>query len=158
MNDSQSGNGIGRRKFGAMLAGAGVLAPGILAQQSPPPPQNEPSRAAPNPNTSHQRRGTMPEIPPFQGTITFTRVDVSPRVRPFAMTEVRVLGGPYRDAQEWNRGYLHRLEADRLVRNFLVNAGLPSSAKPLGDGSRIHRGAPGSCVGISRGIIYRRPP
>jgi DUF1680 family protein len=121
MSDLRRGNGIGRRKFGAMLATAGVLAPRAFAQQT-----------APNPNTNQQRRGPIPEIPPFQETITFTRADVSSRVRPFAMTEVRVLGGLYRDAQEWNRGYLHRLEADRLVRNFLLNAGLPSSAKPLG--------------------------
>jgi hypothetical protein len=48
------------------------------------------------------------------------------------MTQVRLLPGPYRDAQEWNRGYLHRLSAGRLLHTFRLNAGLPSSAEPLG--------------------------
>ena len=48
------------------------------------------------------------------------------------MTQVRVTGGPYKDAQEWNRGYMKRLPADRLLHNFRVNAGLPSSAEPFG--------------------------
>ncbi|MBV8828622.1 MAG: glycoside hydrolase family 127 protein [Acidobacteriaceae bacterium] len=48
------------------------------------------------------------------------------------MTQVRVLGGAYKDAQEWNRAYMQRLSADRLVRNFQTNAGFASSAKPLG--------------------------
>lgn len=48
------------------------------------------------------------------------------------MTQVRLLDGPFHDAQEWNRGYLTRLDADRLLHNFRVNSGLPSSAKPLG--------------------------
>jgi DUF1680 family protein len=74
----------------------------------------------------------MPEVPPFQESLSFRRSDVKPLVYPFAMTQVRVLGGSYKDAQDWNLGYLHRLDADRLVRNFQVNAGLPSSAKPLG--------------------------
>ena len=132
-------NPLDRRQFASLLAGAGALAPALLGQEAvhepagqkpPPPPQNEPARGAPN--TSQQRRGTLPEMPPFEETITFTRYEVAPNVRPFPMAQVRVLGGPYKLAQEWNLGYMHRLEADRLVRNFLVNAGLPSTAKPLG--------------------------
>jgi DUF1680 family protein len=40
--------------------------------------------------------------------------------------------GPFWDAQEANRRVLHRLPADRLVYNFRINAGLASSAQPLG--------------------------
>ncbi len=131
---------LNRRRFAEVLAGVGTLAPAVLAQEATPPagarpappPQNQPAAGAPNPNTSQQRRGTMEEIPPFRETLTFTRSDVAPKVQPFPMTQVRVTGGPYKQAQDWNRGYMQRLAGDRLTRNFLLNAGLPSSAKPLG--------------------------
>ena len=48
------------------------------------------------------------------------------------MAQVRLLPGIFKDAEEWNRGYLERLSADRLIHNFRVNAGLASSAEPLG--------------------------
>jgi DUF1680 family protein len=128
---SQSGL-MNRRRFTSAVTGGGLLAPALLAQQPPPPPQSQAAPGAPNPNTSQQRRGTMEEVPPFLETLSFTRSDVQPKVRPFPMTQVRVLGGPYKEAGEWNRGYMRRLEADRLTRNFLINAGLSSSAKPLG--------------------------
>jgi DUF1680 family protein len=81
---------------------------------------------------SPQRPGRPADIPPFQAPIEFARKDVAPKVQPFPMTQVRLLAGPFQDAQEWNRGYMSRLPADRLTHNFRLNAGLPSSAKPLG--------------------------
>ncbi len=48
------------------------------------------------------------------------------------MTDVRLTSGACKDAQEANRGVLERLPADRLIHNFRVNAGLSSSAAPLG--------------------------
>ena len=99
-----------RRSFTAALAAAPVLS----AQDNAP------------------RRGTMDEIAPFQETLVYTHREVAARVQPFPMTQVRLLPGIYKDAEDWNRGYMQRLAADRLVRNFLVNAGLPSSAAPLG--------------------------
>ncbi len=57
---------------------------------------------------------------------------VTPLVYPFPMSAVRLNEGPMLKAQEANRAVLHRLPADRLVHNFLINAGLPSSAEPLG--------------------------
>src|SRR3954449_13124477 len=59
----------------------------------------------------------------------FRRHDVPAVVQPFAMTDVRVTGGPFREAQEANRRVLHKLPVDRLVHNFRVNAGLPSNAQ-----------------------------
>ena len=131
---------LNRRRFAGILAGTGAIAPALLAQERTPPagarpappPQNEPVQGAPNPNTSQQRRGTMDEVPPFKEPLTFTRSDVAPKVKPFPMTQVRVTGGAYKQAEDWNRGYMSRLEGDRLTRNFLMNAGLSSSAKPLG--------------------------
>lgn len=61
---------------------------------------------------------------------------VKPRVailaRPFPLKNVRLLDGPFKDAMERGRKYLHELEPDRLLHNFRVNAGLPSTAQPLG--------------------------
>src|SRR5690242_21752969 len=102
-----------RRGFAGAIAGAGALA----AQQagSPQPP--------PNPNTSAQRRGTMPEVFPFEADLVFTRRDVAPRAHPFPLTQVRLLDSRFWEAQEWNRGYMKRIEADRLIHNFRLNAG-----------------------------------
>ncbi|MBZ5584129.1 MAG: glycoside hydrolase family 127 protein, partial [Acidobacteriia bacterium] len=122
---------LSRRNFAAALA-AGTAVPALVAQQTPPQAPQTPA-GAPNPNTSAPRRGPAPEIPPFQAPLEFTRKDVAPRVEPFPMTQVRLLPGVFKDAQEWNRGYMQRLEADRLLYNFRQNAGLPvGEAKPFG--------------------------
>jgi DUF1680 family protein len=51
---------------------------------------------------------------------------------PFPLGSVRLLPGPCLDAQAANSRYLLSLPQDRLLRSFRVNAGLPSSAEPLG--------------------------
>jgi hypothetical protein len=107
--------GLNRRGFAAALA-AGVAAPPLVAQQPPP-----------------RRSGPPPEVPPFQAPIEFTRKDVPARVHPFPMTQVKLLPGLFADAAEWNRGYIERLPANRLLYNFRANAGLPTgSAQPFG--------------------------
>jgi len=58
---------------------------------------------------------------------------VVPRqAEPFDLKQVRLLDGPFRHAMEMDRQYLLALDPDRLLHNFRVNAGLPSSAQPLG--------------------------
>ncbi len=124
-----------RRKFALGLTAA---AP-ILAQVSnktvasgalKKAPQN--ANATPQ-NTSAPHKAPMrEEIPPFGETITFTRNIINPRVEAFRLTEVRLGAGPFQDAQVANLAFLKRLDADRLLHNFRVNAGLSSSAKPLG--------------------------
>jgi DUF1680 family protein len=52
--------------------------------------------------------------------------------RPFALTDVRLLPSPFRDAMERNRSFLYSIPNDRLAHNFRVTAGLPSEATPLG--------------------------
>jgi len=54
------------------------------------------------------------------------------KAQPFDLTDVRLLDGPFRDAMLRDKEYLLRLDADRLLHNFRVNAGLSSSAEPLG--------------------------
>src|ERR1700735_1512367 len=108
MDEPKKNGALSRRSFAAAFA-AGPL----LAQQAP----------APAPPANDQRHGTAAEIPPFQETLEFTRRDVPAKVLPFAMTDVRLLPGPFQEAMEWNRGYMQRLSADRLLHNFRVNAG-----------------------------------
>jgi uncharacterized protein len=59
-------------------------------------------------------------------------VKVARAAEPFAMPDVRLLDGPFRDAMLRDQKYLLALEPDRLLHNFRVNVGLPSNAKPLG--------------------------
>ena len=48
----------------------------------------------------------------------------APALAPFRLTEVRLLDGPFLDAQNRDEQYLLKLEADRMLHNFRVNAGL----------------------------------
>jgi uncharacterized protein len=52
--------------------------------------------------------------------------------RPFALQDVRLLDGPFREAMQRDQRYLLALDPDRLLHNFRVTAGLPSAARPLG--------------------------
>ena len=139
---------VSRRNFTALVAGAGVVAPALVAQQNPP-------QAAAAPQPQPQQRRDQPPPDPFDAPIEFTRKDVAAKVRPFPMTQVRLLPGSiFHDAQEWNRGYISRLTADRLLYNFRVNAGLPvgqSEGFPGGGGSNWERPADGTRATELRG-------
>src|SRR5437016_4146817 len=65
----------------------------------------------------------------------------------FDLSAVRLLDGPLRARQERNRQYLLSLDPDRLLHNFRVNAGLPSSAEPLGGWEAPGHGLRGHFVG-----------
>src|SRR5581483_6319423 len=54
------------------------------------------------------------------------------KAREFEPGAVRLLDGPFREAMLRDQKYLLSLDNDRLLHNFRVNAGLPSSARPLG--------------------------
>ncbi len=54
------------------------------------------------------------------------------KVEPFPLRQVRLRKGPFRDALEADQRYLHLLPSDRLLHTFRLNAGLSSSAQPLG--------------------------
>ena len=132
MNDKNKLPRLSRRNFATVITGVGASAP-LLAQQVSQQPAG-----APTPNTSVQqqqqrRAGLQPEVEPFAGTIEFTRKDVPAKVQPFGMNQVKITGGIYKAAEEWNRGYMSRLAADRLLYNFRQNAGLDlKGAEPLG--------------------------
>jgi hypothetical protein len=57
---------------------------------------------------------------------------VKMEVSAFPLEEVRLLDGPFRHAMELDGKYLLSLDTERLVRNFRINAGLPTQAEPLG--------------------------
>ena len=57
---------------------------------------------------------------------------VAPQAVPFPLESVRLLDSPFRDAMIRDREYLLSLDLDRLLHNFRVTAGLPSTAQPLG--------------------------
>lgn len=54
------------------------------------------------------------------------------KVHPFPLKQVRLGEGSCKAAMEADRQYLRSLPAERLLHTFRVNAGLPSSAQPLG--------------------------
>ncbi len=51
---------------------------------------------------------------------------------PFDLSAVQLLDSPFKDARELDRKYLLSLDPDRLLHVFRKNAGLPSTAEPLG--------------------------
>jgi DUF1680 family protein len=60
------------------------------------------------------------------------RLAVPLAVEPFPLEDVTLLDGPFRQALERDRRYLLSLDVDRLLHTFRLNAGVPTSAEPLG--------------------------
>ncbi|HEX7485679.1 MAG TPA: beta-L-arabinofuranosidase domain-containing protein [Vicinamibacterales bacterium] len=54
------------------------------------------------------------------------------RAVPFPLQDVRLLDGLFREAMLRDQKYLLDLDPERLLHDFRVNAGLPSTARPLG--------------------------
>ena len=57
---------------------------------------------------------------------------ISPGARPFPLSDVRLLDGPFREAMLRDQQALLALDTDRLLHTFRLNAGLPTAAAPLG--------------------------
>ena len=55
------------------------------------------------------------------------------RLQPFDLREVKLLEGPFRDAQERDKGYILRVEPERLMHWWRANHGLPSKATPYSE-------------------------
>lgn len=70
--------------------------------------------------------------PPPQQRPRFGQNGIPLRAIPFPLENVRLLDGSFLKAARTNTEYLNSLPEDRLVHNFRVNAGIPSSAEPLG--------------------------
>jgi uncharacterized protein len=67
--------------------------------------------------------GSQPSRSPFKAT---------PSAEAFPLTDVRLLDGPFLEAQKRDEAYLLRLEPDRMLHNFRVNAGLETKAPVYG--------------------------
>ena len=76
-------------------------------------------------------QGAVVGAPQKEGK-SVSREKVAWKVRPFPMKQVRLGEGPCKIAMEADRQYLHSLPPDRLLHTFRINAGIPSSAQPLG--------------------------
>lgn len=124
MTDEFAGAPLSRRGFVSALAGAAV------ATTARAQPSASPTCESTDP--SPRRKSTLPERLPFPEQLDFQHREQPPRVRPFSMADVQLREGPFAAAASWDRGYLLRLAPERLVYNFRINAGLPSSAQPLG--------------------------
>ena len=125
------GDGLSRRGF----ATAAAVSP-LLALTKPVFAQGDagPSQAAPPTVGMENVRQAVARLAgePFARPIVFVRDPVRPRLQPFALTAVRLEDGPFRDAHRANAAYLKRLDPERLLHTFRINAGIPSHAEPLG--------------------------
>lgn len=69
----------------------------------------------------------------------------------FPLTDVRVLEGPFLEAQQRDEAYLLKLEADRMLHNFRVNAGLEPKAPVYGGWESVAMWADIRCQGHTLG-------
>src|SRR5947209_16446274 len=120
---------LNRRAF--LASGSAALA---AAGQEPHPITQ--ASVPGDPAAPKEQDGTVPASMPFDDPLSFQRRALSLTIEPFPLTTIRLLPSPFFDAQEANRALLHRYSADRLLHTFRINAGLPSSAQPLGGWER----------------------
>jgi uncharacterized protein len=132
MSKKSESKAVSRRRFGAILAASGAGAATLAAQQRRTAGSGAPTADRPAPGNF--QRPIAADTPPFEGPIEFASKPFALKAEPFPLAQVRLLPDSiFHDAQEWNRGYMSRLDADRLLYTSRANAGLPvGSAKPLG--------------------------
>jgi hypothetical protein len=129
---------VSRREFAKRIAIAPIgiaAAPSLFAQAAAAPASQTPPAPAkhvPHPESAADRVFSVTEPEPFASPLQFVRKEFSPKLKAFSLGDVTLEAGPLQQAREWNRGYMMRLPNDRLLHNFRINAGLPSSATPLG--------------------------
>ncbi len=71
--------------------------------------------------------GVAADVPPLK-----IADKIALQAKPFALQDVRLLDGPFREAMLRDQQFLLELDPDRLLHDFRVNAGLPSTATPYG--------------------------
>src|SRR5471032_2420821 len=75
----------------------------------------------------------------------------APTLQAFPLADVRVLEGPFLEAQQRDEAYLLKLEADRMLHNFRVNAGLEPKAPIYGGWESAQTWADIRCHGHTLG-------
>ncbi len=61
-----------------------------------------------------------------------TKLKAAPVMEEFPLTDVRLLAGPFLEAQKRDEAYILKLEPDRMLCNFRINAGLKPKAPVYG--------------------------
>lgn len=64
---------------------------------------------------------------------SITGVFAQSNLQPFALNEVKLLNGPFKQAQETDKKYMLSLDADRLLTPYLREAGLKPKAESYGN-------------------------
>src|SRR5665213_1849955 len=72
------------------------------------------------------------ESAPHMSTLLKSPLHPILAARPLPLSDVRLLGGPLKQAQEADIKYLLELEPDRMLAYYRSNAGLKQKAKPYG--------------------------
>lgn len=72
---------------------------------------------------------------------------VSTVLKPFHLSEVRLLDGPFKSAMELDGKYILSLDPERLLHTFRLTAGIPSKAEPLGGWEKPGSGLRGHFTG-----------
>ena len=123
---------MSRRNFTRKLVAAPLAIAGgqIFGAQIGALPSQD--KRKPKTDAEYNRHPPIVEPDPFSAPLTFTRREVNPKVRPFALDQVLLDAGPMQQARNLNRAYMMRLSNDRLLHNFRVTAGISSSVEPLG--------------------------
>ena len=60
------------------------------------------------------------------------KANIEIQAEPFDLADVKLLESPFLTAQQADLKYLLQIDVDRMLHNFRINAGLPSSAQPYG--------------------------
>jgi hypothetical protein len=109
--------GLSRRQ---VLTALGVGTGALIAEQALVADGTRPSASpAPQPSIAPQPSGYAPD-----GT--------SGRAAALPLSAVKLLDSPFRQNQARNTTYLLFLDADRMLRSFRLNYGLPTTMEPLG--------------------------
>jgi uncharacterized protein len=112
---------VTRRRF---LGGAAVVGAVGLIPSSPAAPADAGAKKA-------ALKGAVEDT--ANETLTSAAVaKVQWNVKPFSMTDARLLPSFWKDTMELNRSFLYALPNECLAHNFRVTAGIPSDAEPLG--------------------------
>jgi hypothetical protein len=126
---------LDRREFalGMIFVPVSLAVPNPLtAQEKSDEPQTQPFPSN-QPTPPKLKRWMIYEDEHFTGSLDFKSAAIAPSVVPFALSDVRLIDGSrFTQSRDWNRGYMLRIDVDRMLHTFRLNAGLPSRAKPLG--------------------------
>ena len=122
---------LSRRQFARHLVAVPVGLSAASALLANAEAAQAPARK-PAPMGADNNRFIVDEGAPFAEPLSFVRNEIKPRLELFSLGDVTLEAGPLLEARDWNRAYLMRLPNDRLLHNFRVTAGLPSTATPLG--------------------------